>query len=274
MAVWYGLTDATSKNTSIAHALSARWNNFGAASPEKDGGAIGTFPGSMEVQAHFVAGDDVSALALVRREWGYMLNASTGTGSTFWEGFRSDGSFDYGGTYMSLAHGWGTGPTSALTFYVLGLSPTTAGGAYGFVPHPGDLTHVEGSITLPQGAVTGSWDYAPTAGTLSESLVSPAGSTGTIGVPTYGSTTTAITVNGATVWSAGTFHSGGRNHRRIHRRQLRLSDRGPGGHVRRQRDRCRRPGRVRHVRDWATGCRPATRTAPPRAARVRRARTR
>jgi hypothetical protein len=35
----------------------------------------------------------------------YMLNSPIGTKSTFWEGFTADGSFDYGGTYMSAAHG-------------------------------------------------------------------------------------------------------------------------------------------------------------------------
>ncbi len=205
LAVWYGLTDSPAKNTAIAHGLATRWNDHGAASPEKDGGAIGTFPGSMEVQAHFTAGDDVNALALIRREWGGMLGSPTGTGSTFWEGLRSDGTFDYGGTYMSLAHGWATGPTSALTFSVLGLAPTGTA-QYTFAPHPGDLTHVEGTIRLPQGTVTGSWDYDAAAGTLAETLASPAGSTGTIGVPTYGSSAVAITVNGASVWSGGAFH--------------------------------------------------------------------
>ncbi|MFF7197346.1 trehalase family glycosidase [Streptomyces sp. NPDC008079] len=207
LAVWYGLTDSADKDTAIAHALAARWNDHGAASPEKDGGAIGTFPGSMEVQAHFAADDDINALALIRREWGYMLGSPTGTGSTFWEGFRSDGSFDYGGTYMSLAHGWGTGPTSALTFYLLGLSPTGTA-AYDFVPHPGDLAHTEGTLTMPQGTVTGSWDRDTAAGTLTESLTSPAGTTGRIGVPTNGSADATVTVNGATVWSGGAFHPG------------------------------------------------------------------
>jgi Bacterial alpha-L-rhamnosidase 6 hairpin glycosidase domain len=205
LAVWYGLTDGAAKNTAIARGLAARWNDHGAASPEKDGGAIGTFPGSMEVQAHFVAGDDLNALTLVRREWGLMLNSPTGTGSSFWEGLRSDGSFDYGGTYMSLAHGWATGPTSALTFYLLGLSPTGTS-QYDFAPHPGDLTHVEGSITLPQGTVTGSWDYNAAAGTLGETLTGPAGSTGTISVPTYGSSNVTVSVDGVPVWSGGTFH--------------------------------------------------------------------
>ncbi len=205
LAVWYGLTDSPAKNTAVAHALAARWNAVGAASPEKDGGAIGTFPGSMEVQAHFAAGDDIDALTLVRREWGYMLDSPTGTGSTFWEGLRSDGSFDYGGTYMSLAHGWATGPTSALTFYLLGLAPTGTS-SYDFVPHPGDLAHTEGTITLPQGAAAGSWDYDAAAGTLAEQLTAPQGTTGRIGVPTYGSSGVTVTVDGATVWSGGAFH--------------------------------------------------------------------
>jgi hypothetical protein len=208
LAVWYGLTDTTQKNDSIARALAARWNNIGARSPEKDGGAVGTFPGSMEVQAHLVAGDDIGALTLVRREWGYMLNTPIGTGSTFWEGMRFDGSFDYGGTYMSLAHGWATGPTSALTFDVLGLSPAAASGQFGFIPHPGDLTHVEGTITMPQGQVSGSWDYSSSAGTFTENLASPSGTVATIGIPTYGSAI-AVTVNGTTVWSGGAFTAGG-----------------------------------------------------------------
>jgi hypothetical protein len=206
LAVWYGLTDSAAKNTSITTELTQRWDRFGALTPEKDdGGAIGTFPGSMELQAHFAAGDDTDALAMIRREWGYMLTSPIGTNSTFWEGYRYDGTFDYGSTYMSAAHGWATGPTSALTFYVLGLMPTGAGGQYGFVPHAGDLTHVEGDITTPQGPVTGSWDYAP--GTFTEHLTSPAGTTGTIGVPTYGSSAVSVSVNGATVWSGGTFHA-------------------------------------------------------------------
>ena len=204
LAVWYGLTDSAAKNTTISTTLTARWEHYGALTPEKNsGGAIGTFPGSMEVQAHFVAGDDTGALQLIRREWGYMLNAPIGTNSTFWEGMQYDGSFDYGAGYTSAAHGWATGPTSALTFYVLGLMPTSATGQYSFIPHPGDLTNVAGNITTPQGAVTGSWTYAP--GTFTENLTSPAGTTGTIGIPTYGSSGVTVTVNGSTVWSGGAF---------------------------------------------------------------------
>ncbi|WP_272140116.1 alpha-L-rhamnosidase-related protein [Stigmatella ashevillensis] len=208
LAVWYKLTDSTQKDASIVRALTARWNHIGALTPEKnDGGKIGTFPGSMELQAHLTAGDDVNALILMRREWGYMLNSPIGTASTFWEGLNADGSFDYGGSYVSAAHGWATGPTFALTFSVLGLMPLAPDGRYHFIPHPGDLTHVEGSITLPQGLVSGSWDASASTGSFSAKLTSPAGTSGTVGIPTYGSSSVSVSVNGAIAWSGGAFRS-------------------------------------------------------------------
>ena len=120
--VWFEVPDSTAKSVSVSTALKGHWNQFGAATPERTN-AIATFPGSMEVMAHFVAGDDATALSLIRLEWGYMLSSPKGTGSTFWEGYLQDGSFDYDPAYMSLAHGWATGPTPALTNYVAGIGP-------------------------------------------------------------------------------------------------------------------------------------------------------
>ncbi|GAA3259569.1 MGH1-like glycoside hydrolase domain-containing protein [Dactylosporangium siamense] len=207
LAVWFGLTDTLAKAQSIAGNLASRWNQFGAPTPEK-GNAIGTFPGSMEVQAHFAAGDDHNGLALIRREWGYMLNSPLGTGSTFWEGFNNDGTFDYGGSYLSLAHGWATGPTSALTFSVLGLAPDKQLGSWRFVPHPGDLSTVEGRITLPQGALNGSWSRDVGAGTFTSHVDSPNGTVGTIGVPKLGGGNVTVSVNGTVVWADGAFLGG------------------------------------------------------------------
>ena len=73
-----------------------------------------------------------------------MLNSPLGTGSTFWEGYLANGQFGYGGSYMSTAHGWATGPTSALTFYVLGIRPDNV-----VHPAPGDLKSAEGSLKTP-----------------------------------------------------------------------------------------------------------------------------
>lgn len=88
---------------------------------------------------------------------------------------------------MSLAHGWSTGPTSALTLYVLGVAPAISGGVtYSMIPHPGDLTHAEGKVMMPNGPVTASWTRSATAGTFSQAVNVPLSALGRIGVPTFG----------------------------------------------------------------------------------------
>lgn len=176
LAVWFGLA---AEPATVVRQLTARWGPYGATTPEW-GSNIATFPGSMEVHAHFVAGDDVGALNLIRRQWGYMLTNPTSTNSTFWEGFLADGSFGYagGGSYMSNAHGWASGPTAALTEYVLGLAPDPVVDGQVIVrPHPGDLTHAEGRL----GGVTVSWDRQGAALTLT--LTVPPGGAAKVYVP-------------------------------------------------------------------------------------------
>jgi hypothetical protein len=204
LAVWYGLTDSTAKARSIVSRLETRWGNYGPTTPEW-GGNVSPFAGGMELNAHFTANNDHTALAQIRRTWGHMLNSDIGTKSTFWEGIRADGGHAYGGSFMSLAHGWSTAPTSTLTFDVLGTAPESATGAYRFVPHPGDLTSAEGRITMPQGAINASWSRDRAAGTYSAHLTSPSGTTGRIGVPKFGGGNISVSVNGKVVWSNGTF---------------------------------------------------------------------
>ncbi|MFE9880338.1 alpha-L-rhamnosidase [Streptomyces sp. NPDC005784] len=204
LAVWYGLTDSTAKSKSVIAGLGKNWGVYGPTTPEW-GGNVSPFAGGMELNARFTANDDYTALAQIRRTWGHMLTSDIGTKSTFWEGVRADGGLAYGGSFMSLAHGWSTAPTSTLTFDVLGTAPESATGAYRFVPHPGDLTSAEGRITLPQGAVNASWSRDPAAGAYSAHLTSPSGTTGRIGVPKLGGGSISVSVNGTTVWNNGTF---------------------------------------------------------------------
>jgi hypothetical protein len=200
LAVWYGIASPV-QAARVSTALTANWNQYGATTPEK-GGEIGTFPGSMEVQAHFQAGDASTALALIRREWGYMLDSPLGTGSTFWEGYLANGQFGYGGAYMSAAHGWSTGPTSALTSYVLGIRPTTATGGYDIAPETGDLGSAQGSLKTPLGDIQVSWQHDVQIRSFTEDLSAPTAAVGNVEVPTYGARTTVI-VNGETAWAAG-----------------------------------------------------------------------
>jgi hypothetical protein len=191
LAVLFGVVDGAAKTRSILAVLRRNWRERGAHTPEWTG--IHPFPGSLEVLARLEGGDDDGALELIRREWGYMLDAPIGTGSTFWEGFNDDGSFAYegfGAGYTSLAHGWATGPTSALTFYVLGVMPEDGG--YRFVPHPGDLRYARGRLSLAEGPLTASW--ARDGDDFTMRVEAPRGTTGTVGFP---ATDRTIYVNGA-----------------------------------------------------------------------------
>jgi hypothetical protein len=208
LAIWFGLTASAAQNASILAYLRSDWNSYGAATPEWNGGDH-PYPGSMEVMARFAAGDDAGALDLIRREWGYMLNSPIGTASTFWEGYNANGSFGYDSTgpgYTSLAHGWSTGPTAALTFDVLGVAPDGPGGSYHFIPHPGDLQFAQGRLGLPQGAITAAWDRG--TGRFTEHLTAPAGTSGEAAVPTFGQQVT-VTVNGTIAWDGTTAKSYG-----------------------------------------------------------------
>ncbi|MET0493698.1 MAG: discoidin domain-containing protein, partial [Actinoplanes sp.] len=198
LAVWYGLAPAD-RATRVSAALTTNWNTFGATTPE-NGGQISTFPGSLEVQAHLVAGDSTRALELIRREWGYMLNSPLGTGSTFWEGYLANGQFGYGGSYMSTAHGWATGPTSALTFYVLGIRPTTV-----IHPEPGDLTSAEGSLRTPSGEIGLKWRHDKPTRTFTAEIDGPVSQ---VDVPTFGARTN-VTVNGQLAWDGRKPHAFG-----------------------------------------------------------------
>lgn len=186
LALWFGLVDSPSMATRISYALRSNWNAYGALTPERPG-AISTFIGSIEVLGHFAANDDQTALDLIRREWGYMLNCRFGTGSTFWEGYLADGSFDYGGSFLSKAHGWASGPTAALSFYVLGIMPTTERAEdYTLIPHPGDLNRVEGRLLLANGLVTAKWNSNRDTFTFSLQIDADAQITGLVGIPTFG----------------------------------------------------------------------------------------
>jgi Bacterial alpha-L-rhamnosidase 6 hairpin glycosidase domain len=199
LALWFGVPDTASQQSQICSGLRQRWNRYGAVTTERPG-SIATFPGSMEVLGRFAAGDDAGAMELMRLEWGYMLASPAGSGSTFWEGYLQDGSFDYGGPVMSLAHGWATGPTTALTQYAAGVGPDlSASVPFHFIPHMGTLVHASATVSLAQGRVAVSWERTP--GRFEGRVVAPASMAGRYGVP-VDSTSASVFVDGAIVWSS------------------------------------------------------------------------
>jgi hypothetical protein len=206
LAILFGLTESLEQSTRISRAMRRNWNQFGALTPERPN-AIATFPGSLEVESHFATNDDKAGLDLIRLEWGYMLASPIGTNSTFWEGYLANGEFDYqdDGRYMSHSHGWATGPTSALTYFVLGLAPEISSGwDYRFVPHPGNLKKVAGRLMLSGGPVEASWKIEE-SGTLKQTISSAETVAGRVGVPTFGRET-LIRLDGKLVWNGCTSH--------------------------------------------------------------------
>lgn len=208
LMVWLNVTLPERKSQILAN-LKENWVEFGAQSPEwiyNGAPGIGTFPGSMEVLAHLSAGATDDGLQLINLTWGYMLNSPNSTASTFWEGFQSSGQFAFQGIYMSHAHGWSTGPASALSFYTLGLRPAGTTGniavdstnttqpelrpGYEVAPQLGSLASCQGSLALHghgTGSVHVSWQLSPRVGKLFRLIVdsteAPVGSIGRVGLP-------------------------------------------------------------------------------------------
>ena len=66
--------------------------------------------------------------------------------------YRSYDGYNYDPSYTSHAHGWSSGPTSALTYYVLGLTVTSPQGrTWQVAPHLSGLEAAEGGFTTPLG---------------------------------------------------------------------------------------------------------------------------
>ena len=130
------------------------------------------FIGYYELLARFQTGMDDSAVDLIRREWGYMVQNGPGT---TWEligpygGAPTDSRL--GGGWET---GWSTGATGALTQYVLGVRPTSPGYAtYVVDPHPGGLAWAEGDVVTPRGLLHVEWTNGPVTTTTTYKVRDP-----------------------------------------------------------------------------------------------------
>lgn len=192
MSVLFGVVAADSDAAqSISARLTDNWTPIGAEAPELPGN-ISPFISSFEIQAHLTAGRTQRALDLVRASWGWYLNHPNGTGSTVVEGYLTDGTFGYRWSrgydddfsYVSHSHGWGSGPTSALTEFVLGLSVTgRVGSTWRFAPQFGDLLSAEGGFTTSLGKFQAGWTAGEDGNSYNASVKTPEGTVGTLVLP-------------------------------------------------------------------------------------------
>ena len=102
--------------------------------------------------------------------------------------YRSYRGYNYDASYTSHAHGWSSGPTSALTFYVLGLTVTSAQGkTWSVAPHTSGLSSAEGGFETPLGWYGVKWSL--THKTFDLSIDVPLGTSGTVVLPIAGRAT-------------------------------------------------------------------------------------
>ncbi|GME48578.1 hypothetical protein V502_10960 [Neofusicoccum parvum] len=169
----------------ISTSLASRWvRPYGAPAPEA-GATISPFASGFEVQAHYMAGFPARAVELVEFMWGgFMLDDARMTGSSFVEGYATDGALHYApydnDARLSHAHGWSTGPTSALTFLGAGIQLASARGrAWSVRPRPGSLGRVEAGFETALGRFAAEW-VAADGYVVSGRFETPAGTLGTL----------------------------------------------------------------------------------------------
>lgn len=190
MAILFGVVNTTSSTAaSISTRLTENWSPIGAVAPELPGN-ISPFISSFEIQAHLTIGETNRALDLIRRSWGWYANHPNGTNSTVIEGYLVNGTFGYrssrgygyDASYVSHAHGWSSGPTSALTEYIVGLSVTApAGRMWNLKPQFGDLKFAEAGFTTVLGRFVAKWERGKDG--YQVAFETPIGTSGALSLP-------------------------------------------------------------------------------------------
>ena len=184
-AILSNLTESSAQAATISQKLVSRWTPYGAPALEA-GDAVSPFISGFEIQAHYLAANASAALALMRLQWGFMLNDPRMTNSTFIEGYSSSGALHYApysnDARISHAHGWATGPTSTLTNFAAGIQLLSASGAtWRIEPFLGDLNFVDAGFKTPLGDFKAKTSVSPAGSEMD--FETPQGTTGEIGFP-------------------------------------------------------------------------------------------
>ena len=208
LAVLFGVAPSSAQAGILAKLKTNLWTTpYGPLPYSADAGysnLISPFVSGFELEARLATGDTTDAQTLLHNVWGTMVAPGPDQTGTLWENVSSTDGTPGLGAGASLSHGWSTAPTSALSAYVLGVLPSSAGYAtWTVAPHPGDLTWSKGRVPTPHGDLDVSWTAQAKAQRFRLTVTAPRGTSGTIAVPTYGASNPVITVNGKVVWRNG-----------------------------------------------------------------------
>ncbi len=153
------------------------------------------------ISAMASAGHRREALDWIRKYWGGMINEGA---TSFWEAYdpswpKNDfhanlQADDSKGYFVSLSHGWSSGPTAWLSEQVLGIKPVAAGFSKTMIrPDLAGLEWARGSVPTPQGEIR--VDYRATK-TFDALIDLPPGVQATVSMPVCAGAN-SVSVNGA-----------------------------------------------------------------------------
>jgi Bacterial alpha-L-rhamnosidase C-terminal domain/Bacterial alpha-L-rhamnosidase 6 hairpin glycosidase domain len=190
LAVVSGLASRVRSKKLLNFVQRRLWRRWGSAAADTDGCVFAGSDGRVypsinywEVLARFAVDDDQTAIELLRRTWGWMLDHDPA--STMWEAIGPGGTVEtYYGREASMAHGWSAGAAPALTNFVLGINPTTPGFArVTIAPHPGSLRWAQGQVPTPHGSLRVAWVRGSRVDEMQLSVALPRGVRARVEVP-------------------------------------------------------------------------------------------
>jgi hypothetical protein len=190
-AVLYGVADLAQSAQIVDTMARVLKTQYGPRAAEAGIGGypqiVSPFIGGFNLAVNYLAGRPDLAMQQMLDTWGYM--ADSDAGSTTWERINlPDGNLSASIPHLfgdSASHAWSTGATSALSDYVLGITPTdVAYRSWQVKPFPQGLSFAQGRVPTAQGAIGVRWDLSDTAFRMT--VEAPNGAAGTVAIPKLG----------------------------------------------------------------------------------------
>ncbi|MGQ1889460.1 alpha-L-rhamnosidase-related protein [Thermophagus sp. OGC60D27] len=126
----------------------------------------------MYVELAMIELDATETLHRIRNRFSEMISSWS---STLWEEFPAKNSNN---------HAWSAGPVYLLGGYYLGIKPIKPGYLeFEFMPNPGDLTSISGSVPSPQGKITAGIEVAENGQPIAQHIIVPNNSVCIMGIP-------------------------------------------------------------------------------------------
>ena len=220
LAVLYGLAPAGRVDEILRNLRDQLWTPHGPLSFSANTGLLGAysdtgvrvaaispFSSSLELWARLSSGDTTGGLTLLRTLFGPMSDPANPfyTGTT-WEVLNPSGQPGFV-SVTSMSHAWGAGAAPALSAYVLGVRPQSAGFRSWVVePQPDDLGWAQGRVPTPHGPLNVKWGHR--GGVFAMEVTAPRATSGTIAVPRFDAGSLVVRVNSHVVWDRDGFHAG------------------------------------------------------------------